>query len=52
MAYEYDAEEWRAATQPMTEAERAACQDASVRHSNPIMHGERDDSREEMRNHR
>lgn len=51
MAYEYEAEEWRAATHTMTESERAACRDASVRHANPIMCGDRDDTRDEMRNH-
>lgn len=48
MAYEYEAEEWRAATHTMNEAERAASR-VSARPSG--MCGDREDARDEMRSH-
>ncbi|WP_444308653.1 microaggregate invasion protein 1 [Mycobacteroides abscessus] len=47
MAYEYEAEEWRAATHTMTEMERATA--AVDRRSGLGMVGDRDDALDELR---
>ncbi|MEU9805477.1 hypothetical protein [Mycobacterium sp. NPDC050853] len=50
MAYEFEAEEWRAATHAMTESERAAAVDE---HRAAIgLTGDRNDARDEMRHDR
>ncbi|WP_165614656.1 hypothetical protein [Mycobacteroides chelonae] len=49
MAYEFEADEWRAATHTMTEMERAAARDARASLG---MVGDRDDALDELRNNR